>query len=144
MNTQALGAILQDSATVTRLLATGRRNQTLAGVCRDLLAFPLSKHVVSVNLHDQTLVLNIDDPVWATRARLISPDLVARLAEALPAAGVSDVRIRVSPPAAAAGPAAAGLPAAKVSDAAATALAAGSRAISDPDIKEVLQRLASR
>lgn len=62
----------------------------------DELAGPtLAAAARPVSLRDGVLLLAVDDPAWATQVRFLESELVARLAEAAPEAGVERVEVRV-------------------------------------------------
>lgn len=58
----------------------------------------LARHVTPAALRRRELVLEVDDPTWATQVRLLSTTLAARLADELDDDLVDQVSVRVRPP----------------------------------------------
>jgi predicted nucleic acid-binding Zn ribbon protein len=65
------------------------------GRWEDVVGAALAAHVRPVRLERRVLLVEVDDPAWATQVRYLSTDLIARLGEV---AGVAvdgiDVRVR--------------------------------------------------
>ena len=63
-----------------------------------LVGEAVAAHARPQSLHHGILVVVVDDPVWVTQLRWLEADLLARLADAVGAGVVTEVRIRTSPP----------------------------------------------
>lgn len=54
---------------------------TVFGRWENLVGADIAAHAKPVKLGDGELVVEVDDPAWATQLRFLEADLVARLAE---------------------------------------------------------------
>lgn len=54
----------------------------------------VATHATPVVLRDGVLTVACDEAVWAQQLQLLGPELVARLADVVPAAGVRELRTR--------------------------------------------------
>lgn len=63
---------------------------------REVVGEQVAAHAKPVAVRDNALVVEVDDPVWATQLRWLGNDLLARLAEALgrPVAERVEIRVR--------------------------------------------------
>lgn len=78
----------------------GASAQTMGGVFgrwTDAVGEGVARHVQPVKLDGRRLVVEVDDPAWATQLRFLEPTLKARLAEVAGATiDVFEVRIKRS------------------------------------------------
>lgn len=72
-----------------------RGTGTLFGRWEELVGADIAAHARPVKLADSRLLVEVDDPTWATQLRFLESDLVARLSTVggLAVTGV-DVRVR--------------------------------------------------
>ena len=134
---------LLGSGPLASLLAKARALTVLDAQVRDLLPAPLQPHTQVLAIHDQTLILAADSPVWAARLRFHAPKLVKQLSKSQTVT-LRTVRIRVrpsektttSPVKVHSGNRQGRLRAASLKQAALS--------VSDPQLKSALLRLASR
>ncbi len=140
---QSVARLLQTRSDLAELLRqTGQRRELLQQV-RRALPEELAPHCVAATLERGSLRLRADSPVWAARLRYQVPQLLARLRADRP--GLANIQVK-------AGPAADGgiarsrqdAPAAPraPSPAAASAVEAAARQVTDPSLCHALQRLA--
>ena len=76
----------------------GRYRTTLSlvlDVWRDVVGESVAGHAKPVAVRQGTLVVDVDDPVWATQLRWLGDDLLGRLAEAVGSPVAERVEIRV-------------------------------------------------
>jgi hypothetical protein len=122
-----------------------RRQDGLLGEVRALLPVAERSHCLGATRQDGLLVLTVESAVWATRLHYRLPTLVS----ALEPLGITAIKMRVQPPGKGLvgrrlgglvrGPGGAG-----ISAAVADHLLTAADAIDDPEIAEVLRRLARR
>jgi hypothetical protein len=82
-----IGSLLERSE-VSRLLSRARALGELDALVHKLIPSPLNEHCHVLAMRDDTLVVAADSPVWATRLRYQSSQLVKQLSE------VSSVKLR--------------------------------------------------
>ena len=124
------------------LLAKARSLMDLDSVVHKLLPAPLNDHCRVLTIRDKQLVLAADSPVWAARLRFHTHQLLQQLSRHH-AVKLSTVRVRVRPPDRQAVPEKLQSPRGLVASSS-TALKQTAQAISDPELKTALLRLASR
>jgi len=61
----------------------------------ELVGESVAEHTRPRALRDGTLVVAVDDPVWATQLRWLESDLLARLGDVLGPARVTRIEVRV-------------------------------------------------
>ncbi len=94
-NQRPISQILQSGASdLRRLVERSHHWRRLDRRLRALLPAPLASHCRLAGLRQRTLVLLVDSPAWATRARLSVPLLLRRLR----AEGVDEIELRIAPP----------------------------------------------
>ena len=64
------------------------------GRWEELVGASMASHVRPVRLRDGTLVVSADHPAWATQARHLAPDILAKVAAACPP-GTAPERLEV-------------------------------------------------
>jgi hypothetical protein len=82
-----IGNLLERSE-ISRLLSRARALGELDARVHELIPSPLNEHCRVLAVRDDTLVVAADSPVWATRLRYQSTQLVKQLS------GVSSVKLR--------------------------------------------------
>ena len=76
----------------------GRYRTTLSlvlGVWRDVVGESVAGHAKPVAVRQGTLIVEVDDPVWATQLRWLGDDLLGKLGEAVGAPVAERLEIRV-------------------------------------------------
>jgi predicted nucleic acid-binding Zn ribbon protein len=63
-----------------------------------LVGEQIAQHARPVRLRHRTLMVTVDDPVWATQLRWLENDLLARLEEGLGGGVVDRIDVRVNRP----------------------------------------------
>lgn len=124
------------------LLSKARSLMDLDIIVHELLPAPLNDHCRVLTIRDKNLVLAADSPVWAARLRFHTHQLLQQLSRHR-AVKLSTVRIRVRPPDRQAVPDRR-QPPRRLLASSSTALKQTAQAISDPELKTALLRLASR
>ena len=71
--------LLQDKPTLHHLEHETNAQRALLAEIRRLLPGELAAHCVSARLHGERLVLHADSPVWASRLRFMSAELLSLL-----------------------------------------------------------------
>ncbi len=133
-----LRSIIKRDKHLQQLLQRAGDFHSLTGKLQGLLPSGLSAHLTAAIAHDQVLVLFTDSPAWATRLRFAAPGLRAALG------GFREVQVRVVP-AAGAPPCAkdSSRQKAHLSAEAAEQIRIMAATISDPDLRQALNRLAA-
>lgn len=137
--------LLRSLGPVAEQIDRQRRQDGLLGEVRALLPVGERTHCVGATRQDGLLVLTVEAAVWATRLHYRLPTLVS----ALERIGITAVKMRVQPPGKGlvgrrlGGPVP-GRGGARMSAAVADHLLTVADAIDDPEIAEVLRRLARR
>ena len=104
----------------------------------------LARHSRPLALTGQSLVVQVESPVWAAAIRQRHKSLLGKLREEEGMQQINEIRVRVSPTPVPVGPSEASRrPAPAVSTAAAEAIALTAVATEDPALKEALMRLSS-
>lgn len=109
-----------------------------------LLPAPLNRHCRVANLADGVLVLQVDAPVWLTRARLERTRLLAALRAHPELADIRELHFRTAPEAAIPPRPPQPRPMPVLPAAAAAQLRAAASTLPDPGLREALLRLARR
>lgn len=79
------------------LLQQSQRLQQLTRTLQEHLPEPLNRHCTVAAIHDNSLVLLTDSPVWSSRLRFHAPALLREL-ERRHAIHLAKVLIRITPP----------------------------------------------
>jgi len=69
----------------------------IASILEEYLPSPLLAHCLPGNIKDDTLTIYIDSPVWATKIRYLSPQLLAHLRKAPQTKGIQRIQAVVNP-----------------------------------------------
>jgi hypothetical protein len=133
--------MLKKSGPLSRLLSQARLLATLDNQLKRLLEAPLDEHCQVLALHDQTLVVAVDSPVWAARLRFHTPRLIKLFSRSL-SVPVHNLRVRVCPVSGSPAPVKQPVPARR-GTAGKQALLQAAQTVSDPELKSALQKLAS-
>lgn len=67
------------SENLSELAQRAAKMDQLAQTIRAELPNPLGEHVIAANLRDETVVVVTDAPVWASRIRFYSQEIMARI-----------------------------------------------------------------
>jgi hypothetical protein len=81
---QSVRRLLKDKPTLRFLELEISAQKVILDSVRRLLPDDLASHCVAAQRRDQSLVLHVDSPVWATRLRYASPGLLDMLKPAYP------------------------------------------------------------
>jgi len=109
-----------------------------------LVGQELARHSRPLALSGQSLVVQVESPVWAAAIRQRHRTLLAQLREQEGMQQINEIRVRVSPTPVPVGPSGnSRRPASPVSTAATEAIALTAAATEDPALKEALMRLYS-
>jgi hypothetical protein len=90
-----IGAIVAGDSTLAGLLRRARELESLETLVRAWLPPALAPHVRVAALREDTLVLAVDSPAWATRLRYECPRIVDSARGHAATRGVNNVKIRV-------------------------------------------------
>jgi hypothetical protein len=123
-----------------QLLSRAQELLALDAHLRQLLPPPLNEHCSVLNIRDAALVLAADSPVWASRLRYYSPQLVKQLTGEQTVT-VRTVRVRVQPPTKPFVPQRR-QPSPRLSSRGAAIIRQAAGGVSDPGLKSALLRLA--
>ena len=81
-----------------RVLPGGRPFRLLVERWAELVGDNLAARTRPSALHASTLVIAVDDPAWATQLKYLEGDLLTRIAEAVGAGAVTELRVVVRAP----------------------------------------------
>ena len=94
----AIARLISDTAGgCAALLQQSQRLLHLTRTVQEHLPEPLNRHCTVANIHNDSLVLLTDSPVWSSRLRFHAPALLREL-KRRHAIQLTGVRIRVNPP----------------------------------------------
>ena len=88
---------LLDQPGLRRLLDQAALYEALRETARAALPDELAEQVVGVSLDGETLIVQTEQAVWATRLRYAAPQLLAAFADAFPHLRLSRCKVRISP-----------------------------------------------
>ncbi|MGD8576364.1 MAG: DUF721 domain-containing protein [Thiohalophilus sp.] len=123
------------------LVTTARELRQLDNLLSTVLDQPLTDHCRIARYDAETLVIQVDSPVWSSRLRYYIPTLLQELKQNIQSLqGLKSIKLHVAPIL----PAPAEKPPAnrEISPAASRDIQAMAEAIEDPDLREALLRLA--
>lgn len=139
-NTRTLSSLLTDPhGPYGSLIERSRLYHNLDTRLAAILGPELSSHCRIQNLREGCLQLQTDAPSWAARLRFELPRLLEQLRTIPALQQLRDIRIRVVPPEA---PRAVPARRAKLSRTAASILEHAADAVTDPELRDALRRLA--
>ena len=125
------------------LLNRARALMVLEAQVLELLPAPLNEHCRLLAVRNETLVLAVDSPVWASRLRFHAHQLVQQLS-LLRTVDLHSIRVKVRPPGTNAAAPGSLRPANRFGAAGTAAIQQAAQTISDPELKTALLRLAGR
>lgn len=131
--------LLKDKPTLQSLAAETRAQQSQLDRVRRLLPGDLAPHCVAARVEGARLVIHAESPVWASRLRFMSAELLSLLQNELPA--LRQIKIRLLP--ASAERVRKRTPAQR-SDTAAGIVRDAATDITDPQLRNALERLGTR
>lgn len=94
-----IGAIVAQTASLTRLIERAQELQQIDSVVGDWLPEVLRPHVKVAVTRGDTLILTAASGVWATRLRYEVPELLERARQSHALAHIQRIQIRVDSPA---------------------------------------------
>lgn len=80
-----------------QLLTKNGLNNELLGLVRKQLSRPSSLHCVNAQLQNDTLIVHVDSPAWASKLRFQLSSLLANLRKVPSLDGLQQIQIRVLP-----------------------------------------------
>jgi hypothetical protein len=80
------------------LIEHSNRLERLSRMVGDRLPPALEQHCRLANVTQQTLILHVDSPAWASKLRYYCPQLLADLCQLPDFVQVNDIRIKTVPP----------------------------------------------
>lgn len=137
----ALSSTHAAGSTLCQLITRVERLRSLRARWAQTVPMPLRAHVRPAHFDRGQLLVEADSPAWATKAHHQKPVLIERLAGCEEFAGIADIRIRVSPVEDA--HPSRGTRKVRISAEAAELLDSTADAVSDPNLKAALRRLAN-
>lgn len=87
----------QASGALNNLLQDAQLFQALLDVGQDGLPKDLKPHLIGVSFDRQTLILQLDESIWATQLRFYEPDLLGAFQEHFPHLELNRVKVNVLP-----------------------------------------------
>lgn len=94
----AIARLISDTAGgCAALLQQSQRLLHLTRTLQEHLPEPLNRHCTVANIHNDSLILLTDSPVWSSRLRFHAPALLREL-ERRHAVHLTKVQIRINPP----------------------------------------------
>ncbi len=87
----------QASGALNNLLQDAQLFQALLDVAQDGLPQDLKAHLIGVSFDQQTLLLQLDESIWATQLRFYEPNLLGIFQEHFPHLELNRVKVTVLP-----------------------------------------------
>ncbi|GAB6070733.1 hypothetical protein JCM30760_18300 [Thiomicrorhabdus hydrogeniphila] len=87
----------QAQGALKNLLADAQLFQALLEVGQDSLPMDLQPHLVGVSFEKNTLLLQLDESIWATQLRFYEPNLLGIYQEHFPHLELNKVKVQVLP-----------------------------------------------
>ncbi|GEM_PF-1476180 len=87
----------QASGVLNHLLENAQLYQTLLDVGQDTLPNTLKPHLIGVSFEQNTLILQIDEAIWATQLRFYEPTLLGIFQEHFPHLELHCAKVKVLP-----------------------------------------------
>jgi len=87
----------QAQGALKNLLADAQLFQALLEVGQDSLPIDLQPHLVGVSFEKNTLLLQLDESIWATQLRFYEPNLLGIYQEHFPHLELKKVKVQVLP-----------------------------------------------
>lgn len=87
----------QASGALNNLLQDAQLFQALLDVGQDGLPHDLKPHLIGVSFDQQTLILQLDESIWATQLRFYEPNLLGTFQEHFPHLELNRVKVNILP-----------------------------------------------
>ena len=87
----------QASGALNHLLENAHLYQALLDVGQDTLPERLKPHLIGVSFEQNTLILQIDEAIWATQLRFYEPTLLGLFQEHFPHLELNTVKVKILP-----------------------------------------------
>ncbi len=87
----------QASGALNNLLEDAQLFQALLDVGQDGLPRDLKPHLIGVSFDQQTLILQLDESIWATQLRFYEPNLLGTFQEHFPHLELNRVKVNILP-----------------------------------------------
>ncbi|VAW48190.1 hypothetical protein MNBD_GAMMA04-1209 [hydrothermal vent metagenome] len=87
----------QASGALNHLLENAQLYQALLDVGQDTLPEALKPHLIGVSFGQNTLILQIDEAIWATQLRFYEPSLLGIFQEHFPHLELNAVKVKILP-----------------------------------------------
>ncbi len=87
----------QASGALNNLLQDAQLFQALLEVGQDGLPRDLKPHLIGVSFDQQTLILQLDESIWATQLRFYEPNLLGTFQEHFPHLELNRVKVNILP-----------------------------------------------
>lgn len=87
----------QASGALNHLLENAQLYQALLDVGQDTLPNALKPHLIGVSFEQNTLILQLDEAIWATQLRFYEPTLLGIFQEHFPHLELNRVKVKVLP-----------------------------------------------
>lgn len=71
---------------------------TVFGDWEELVGEQVAAHTQPVSVRDGVLVVQVDDPAWATQIRFLEHDLLTRVGDAIGSGELTSLQVRVKRP----------------------------------------------
>jgi len=94
--TPSIRQLIHLNTTLKALADEASAQQALLGELRQQLPDALAKHCSAARLRDGRLVVSMDSPVWATRLRFASPQLLGSLRQRHPTLKAIEVKVAIA------------------------------------------------
>ena len=92
---EKIKTILSGFQKIRILKESARTNTELEHILNRALPTDLRGHVAVSNVRDNKLILLVNGPIAATRARFILPELLKKMKKSAPSSEISTIRLRV-------------------------------------------------
>ncbi|VAW47126.1 hypothetical protein MNBD_GAMMA03-144 [hydrothermal vent metagenome] len=87
----------QANGALNNLLENAQLYQALLDVGQDTLPNTLKPHLIGVSFEQYTLILQLDESIWATQLRFYEPTLLGIFQEHFPHLELNNVKIKILP-----------------------------------------------
>ncbi|MGM0541097.1 MAG: DciA family protein [Pseudomonadota bacterium] len=87
----------QATGALNNLLQDAQLFQALLDVGQDGLPYDLKPHLIGVSFDQQTLILQLDESIWATQLRFYEPNLLGAFQEHFPHLELNRVKVNILP-----------------------------------------------
>jgi hypothetical protein len=87
----------QASGALNNLLQDAQLFQALLDAGQDGLPYDLKPHLIGVSFDQQTLILQLDESIWATQLRFYEPQILGTFQEHFPHLELNRVKVNILP-----------------------------------------------